>query len=195
MARFEELGGTIVASEVYQAGDTRFSDQLQRIQAAAPAVILLSSFAPEVPLLIQEARDMGIETPIVGGDTWDEPQKFFGTLEDNTSLEGLYQTTNFVREMPSEAAQQFFDAYMMAFGTAPDGIAASGYDAMLLLANAIEQAHSTDPMAIRDALAATKAFQGSTYISHYDENRHPVKSLAILTVRDGKTETYKIVDP
>ena len=195
VARFEELGGTIVASEVYQAGDTSFSDQLQRIQAAAPAVILLSSFAPEVPLLIQEAREMGIETPIVGGDTWDEPQKFFGTLEDNTSLEGIYQTTNFVREMPGEAAQQFFDAYMMAFGTAPDGIASSGYDAMLLLANAIEQAHSTDPMAIRDALAATKAFQGSTYISHYDENRHPVKSLAILTVRDGKTETYRIVDP
>ena len=194
VARFEELGGTIVASEVYQAGDTSFSDQLRRIQAAAPAVILLSSFAPEVPLLIQEAREMGIETPIVGGDTWDEPQKFFGTLEDNTSLEGIYQTTNFAREMPGEEAQQFFDAYMMEFGTAPDGIASSGYDAMLLLANAIEQANSTDPMAIRDALAATKAFQGSTYISHYDENRHPVKSLAILTVRDGKTETYKIVD-
>ena len=195
VARFEELGGTIVASEVYQAGDTSFSDQLQRIQEADPAVILLSSFAPEVPLLIQEAREMGIETPIVGGDTWDEPQKFFGTLEDNTSLEGIYQTTNFAPEMPGAEAKQFFDAYTSMFGTAPDGIASSGYDAMLLLANAIVQANSTDPVAIRDALAATKAFQGSTYISHYDENRHPVKSLAILRVRNGKIETYKIVDP
>ena len=195
VARFEELGGTIVASEVYQAGDTSFSDQLQRIQEADPAVILLSSFAPEVPLLIQEARQMGIETPIVGGDTWDEPQKFFGTLEDNTSLEGIYQTTNFAPEMPGAETKQFFDAYMTLFGTAPDGIASSGYDAMLLLANAIVQANSTDPVAIRDALAATTAFQGSTYISHYDENRHPVKSLAILRVRNGKIETYKIVDP
>ena len=195
VARFEELGGAIVASEVYQAGDTSFSEQLQRIQAANPDVILLSSFAPEVPLLIQEARNMGIETTIVGGDTWDEPQKFFGTLADNTPLEGIYQTTNFAPEMPGAAVQQFFDAYMTTFGTAPDGIASSGYDAMLLLANAIEQAHSTDPVAIRDALAATKDFQGSTYISHYDENRHPVKSLAILTIRDGELQTYKIVEP
>ena len=195
VARFKELGGKVIASEVYQAGDTSFGEQLQRIQEANPEVILLSSFAPEVPLLIKEARDMGIETAIVGGDTWDEPEKFFGTLADNTPLEGIYQTTNFAPEMPGEAVKQFSNAYMTAFGTAPDGIASSGYDAMLLLANAIEQANSTDPVAMRDALAATQGFQGSTYISHYDENRHPVKSLAILTVRDGKLQTYKIVEP
>ena len=195
VARFQELGGEIVTSEVYQAGDTSFSEQLQRIKTANPDVILLSSFAPEVPLVIKEARDMGIETTIVGGDTWDEPEKFFGTLEDNTPLEGIYQTTNFAPEMPGEAVKQFFEAYTATFGTAPDGIASSGYDAMLLLANAIEQANSTDAVAIRDALAATKGFQGSTYISHYDENRHPVKSLAILTVRDGNIETYKVVEP
>ena len=97
--------------------------------------------------------------------------------------------------MPGETVKQFSDAYTAMFETAPDGIAASGYDAMLLLASAIEQANSTDPVAIRDALAATKAFQGATYISHYDENRHPVKSLAILTVKDGQIQTYKIVDP
>ena len=195
VTRFQELGGEIVASEVYQAGDTNFSAQLQRIQEANPDVILLSSFAPEVPLLIKEARDMGIETTIVGGDTWDEPEKFFNTLDDNTPLEGIYQTTNFAPEMPGEAVTQFSDAYTAMFGTAPDGIAASGYDAMLLLANSIEQANSTDPVAIREALAATTGFQGSTYISHYDENRHPVKSLAILTIRDGEIQTYKIVEP
>ena len=195
VARFQELGGEIVASEIYQAGDTSFSAQLQRIKTANPDVILLSSFAPEVPRVIKEARDMGIETPIVGGDTWDEPEKFFNTLDDNTPLEGIYQTTNFAPEMPGAAVKHFFDAYTAMFGVAPDGIASSGYDAMLLLANAIEQANSTDPVAIRDALASTKDFQGSTYISHYDENRHPVKSLAILTVRDGNIETYKVVEP
>ena len=195
VARFQELGGEIIASEVYQAGDTSFTAQLQRIQAANPDVILLSSFAPEVPLVIKEARDMGIKTTFIGGDTWDEPEKFFNTLDDNTPLEGIYQTTNFAPEMPGEEVKQFFEAYTAMFGTAPDGIASSGYDAMLLLADAIAQANSTNPIAIRDALAATKDFQGSTYISRYDENRHPVKSLAILTVRDGKIQTYKVVDP
>ena len=195
VARFQELGGEIIASEIYQAGDTSFTAQLQRIQAANPDVILLSSFAPEVPLVIKEARDMGIKTTFIGGDTWDEPEKFFNTLDDNTPLEGIYQTTNFAPEMPGEEVKQFFEAYTAMFGTAPDGIASSGYDAMLLLADAIAQANSTNAVAIRDALAATKDFQGSTYISRYDENRHPVKSLAILTVGDGKIHTYKVVDP
>ena len=195
VARFEELGGKIIANEVYQSGDISFSEQLERIQLANPDVILLSSFAPEVPLLIEEARNMGIETPIVGGDTWDEPEKFFGTLADNTPLEGIYQTTNFAPEMPGDEVQTFFNAYNEKFDTAPDGIASSGYDAMLLIANAIEQAKSTDPVLVQNALLATKAFQGSTYISHYDENRHPIKSLAILTVRDGQVHTYKVVEP
>ena len=195
VVRFQELGGEILASEVYQAGDTSFTAQLQRIQEVNPDVILLSSFVPEVPLVIKAARDMGIKTTFIGGDTWDEPEKFFNTLDDNTPLEGIYQTTNFAPEMPGEEVKQFFEAYTAMFGTAPDGIASSGYDAMLLLANAIAQANSTDPVAIRDALAATKDFQGSTYISRYDENRHPVKSLAILTVRDGKIHTYKVVEP
>ena len=195
VARFEELGGKIIANEVYQSGDKSFSEQLKRIQDANPDVILLSSFAPEVPLLIKEARDMGIETPIVGGDTWDEPEKFFGTLADNAPLEGIYQTTNFAPEMSGEEVQTFLNAYTEKFDTAPDGIASSGYDAMLLIANAIEQAESVDPVLVRNALLATEAFQGSTYISHYDENRHPVKSLAILTVRDGQVQTYKVVEP
>ena len=79
-------------------------------------MILLSSFAPEVPRVIKEARDMGIETTIVGGDTWDEPEKFFNTLDDNTPLEGIYQTTNFAPEMPGAAVKQFFDAYTAMFG-------------------------------------------------------------------------------
>ena len=195
VTRFEELGGKILTNQAYQRGDTSFSKQLQQIQEANPDVILLSSFAPEVPLFIKEARDMGIKTPILGGDTWDEPEKFFYTLEDNTPLEGIYQTTNFAPEMSSDEAREFFQAYKNKFGKDPDGIASSGYDAMLLIANAIQQAKSTDPIAIRNQLSATRDFQASTYISYYDENRHPVKSLAILTVRNGKIQTYKIVEP
>ena len=191
--RFVERGGKIVASEVYQRGDTHFDGQLQRISDATPNVILLSSFAPEVPLIIKQARDMDIQTPFIGGDTWEEPEKFFNTLQDNTPLEGIYQTTNFAPEMGGDT--EFIEAYTTRFGTAPDGIAASGYDGLLLLANAMIQAKSTDPIKVRDALASTKAFVGATYISHYDDKRHPVKSLAILKLQNGTFHTYKIINP
>ena len=86
-------------------------------------------------------------------------------------------------------------AYSAHFGSPPDGIAASGYDAMRLLALAIEAAGSLDPVAVRDAFAAVSGYKGATTISHYDENRHPVKSLTIQTISGGQVEHYKVVKP
>ena len=80
-------------------------------------------------------------------------------------------------------------------GSPPDGIAASGYDAMRLLARAIETAGSLDYAAVRNAFAEVKDYKGATTISRYDENRHPVKSLAIQTIQNGKVEHYKVVEP
>lgn len=84
---------------------------------------------------------------------------------------------------------------MALFGSPPDGIAASGYDAMRLLARAIEKAGSLDRVAVRDAFAAVSGYKGATTISHYDENRHPVKSLTIQTISGGQVEHYKVIEP
>ena len=59
------------------------------------------------------------------------PRSSSALLEDNTALEGIYQTTNFAPEMPEAEVEDFFNAYTAMFGVAPDGIASSGYDAML----------------------------------------------------------------
>ena len=91
--------------------------------------------------------------------------------------------------------QEFVGGYTALFEAPPDGIAASGYDAMRLLALAIETADSLEPVAVRDAFAAVSGYRGATMISRYTENRHPVKSLAIQTYREGQVELYKIVAP
>ena len=70
-----------------------------------------------------------------------------------------------------------------------------GYDAMSLLALAIKNAGTLDPDAIRDTLAATTDYQGATAISHFDENRHPIKYLELYTIRNGQIELYKVVSP
>ena len=194
-AAFQSLGGEIVAEEVYQAGDTTFDMQLSRIQAAAPEIIFLSSFIPEVPLVIAAARNMGIDVPFIGGDSWDEPG-LLTTLADNTPLNNVYFCVHFSADTPADAlhvtpevlmpARQFTQAYTVMFGRPPDGIAGSGYDAMKLLAEAIRRAQSTDPDAIRTALAETQNFAGAAFISYYDENRHPVKTMTIQEIRDGQ---------
>ena len=194
-ANFQQLGGQIVAAEIYKGGDTTFNEQLAAVQEANPDVLFLASFAPEVPLLMKEAREMGITATFIGGDGMDDPENMLGTLKDNSPLEGTYYTTNLYKTSDDPDAPQFIDAYTALFGSAPDGVAASGYDALHLLKIAIETSQSTDPVAVRDALAGITNYSGATLISHFNESRHPVKSAGILAIRNGQPEPYSVISP
>ena len=194
-AAFQEIGGQIVHSGAYAARDTTFTALLTEIQSATPDVIFCPGHQPEVPLLINEARQVGITATFLGGSAWDDRERFLGILDDSTVLDGSYYPTNFSVATQDADVQEFVKGYMTLFESPPDGVAASGYDAMRLLARAIETAGSLDPVAVRDAFAAVSGYKGATTISHYDENRHPVKSLTIQTISGGQVEHYKVVEP
>ena len=194
-AAFQANGGEIVYSGAYTVGDTNFTALLTEIHEATPDIIFCPGFQPEVPSLIKETRQIGITATFLGGSAWDDRERFLSILEDNTILDGSYYPTNFSVATQDAEVQEFVKGYTALFGSPPDGIAASGYDAMRLLARAIETAGSLDPIAVRDAFAAVTDYKGATTISHYDANRHPVKSLAIQTIRGGQLEHYKVVEP
>lgn len=179
--------GGIVAEEVYEKGDTTFEAQLMAIKDAAPDVLFLASFPPENPLIMKQARDMGIESVFIGSDGMDDPL-MLEVLEDNAPLENTYYCTNFD---PDDV--EFISAYEGMFKNPANGIAASGYDAMKILAIAIEAAGSTDPMAIWTAIAAITDYEGATSISHFDANRHPVKSVGVFQIANGEVQPYKVV--
>jgi branched-chain amino acid transport system substrate-binding protein len=190
---FQKLGGQLVASEVYQHGDRNFTAQLTKIQAAAPDVLLIAGFNPEIPLFALEVRNMDIDAIFVGTNGWDEPDKLLGTLENNAPLEGSYFTRNF--NVGSVSAPAFVKAYTAMYMEPPDAPSARGYDAMSLLALAIRNAGTLDPDAVRGALANTTNYQGATAILHFDENRHPVKYLELYRIREGRIELYKVITP
>ena len=190
---FQELGGELVASEVYQHGDRNFTAQLAKIQAAAPDVLLIAGFNPEIPLFALEVRNMNIDAIFIGTDGWDDPDKLLGTLDDNAPLEGSYFTRNF--NVGSVSAPAFVQAYTAMYMEPPGAPSARGYDAMSLLALAIENAGTLDPDAVQSALANITNYQGATAISHFDENRHPVKYLELYTIREGRIELYKVITP
>ena len=186
-ANFQELGSSIVEKQMYEKGDTMFDTQLMAIKAADPDVLFLASFPPENPLIMAQARDIGIESVFIGSDGMDDPL-MFKVLGDNTPLESTYYCTNFDPD-----AMAFISAYEAMFENPANGIAATGYDAMRLLAIAIETAQSTDPVMVRDALAAITDYKGATSISRFDENRHPVKSVGVFQITNGEVEPYKVV--
>ena len=193
-AQFEKLGGTIAGdAQTYPAGATDFTEQLTAIKATDPDVLFLASFAPEVPRIMEAAREMGIAAIFIGGDGMEDPENMFGTLTDNTPLEGTYYTTNLDLTSDSPATQKFIAAYQAKFGKVPDGVAASGYDNVRLLIQAIQSTASTDPVAVRDAIAATENYTGATFISRFDAQRRAVKGVGIMKIENGQVMPHTFV--
>ena len=101
-------------------------------------------------------------------------------------MEGAYFSNHYSVDDPAPAVRKFVEAYKAKYGAEPDSIAATSYDAMRLLADAITRAGSTEGRRIRDALAATKDFAGVTGTITMDADRNPIKPAVILRVEGGR---------
>ena len=110
-------------------------------------------------------------------------------------LEGSFFSTHFSPDSDEPGARAFVDAYRSRYGIAPTGGDAVSYDAVRLLAQAVERAGRLDPEAIRAQLAATEDYAGATRIAGYDDNRHPSKSVVIMTIREGEKLFHRQIDP
>src|SRR5208282_2488914 len=149
--------GTVVRGQSYSSGDTDFRAQLTSIKAADPDVVFLPGYYPEVGIILKQARQLGIMVPFIGCEAWDSP-----TLLQvaGKAADGCYFSNQFSAGDPSPVVQEFGATYRAKFGTLPDNFAALGYDAANVLLDAIRRAGSSDPPAIRAALAATKEYPG-----------------------------------
>lgn len=186
---FESLGGTIVAEEQFQTNQSDFKAILTNIKAANPDIIFAPSSITTAPLIIKQAREMGITSVIAAGDTWEN-----ATIIENagTDAEGIVLSTFYDEAAPAndEAASFItgFKEYLTSIGE-PDvipAVSALGYDAYLTLVQAIKDAASTDPAAVRDALVNVQV-TGVTGDIKFDENGDADKSLAFIkTVKDGQ---------
>ena len=186
---FESLGGTLVADEQFQTNQSDFKAILTNIKAANPDFIFAPSSITTAPLIIKQAREMGITAVLAAGDTWEN-----ATIIENAGAdaEGIVFSTFFDEAAPAndEAASFItgFKEYLVSIGE-PDiipAVSALGYDAYITLLQAIKDADSVDPAAIRDALVNVEA-EGVTGTIKFDENGDADKSLAFVkTVQDGQ---------
>ncbi len=189
---FAEQGGQVLLTVNYSEGDQEFSAQLSALKAKNPDVIYLPGYLPEEPLILRQARELGITAPFLSGDAAqsDELLKIGGP-----AVEGLYFTTHFDEGgATTPQGQQYAQAYRQKYGKAPDGLGALGYDAYLLILDALTRAGSTQPQALVKALESTKGFAGvcgRTDIVGHDA----VKPAVILQVKDGKFAFVTTVNP
>lgn len=183
--KFKEIGGEVLLNETYLGGqDKDFSLILTKIKNSDSEVIVLVSYYTEASLIIQQARNIGIDVPFYASDSLytDDFIKLAGD-----AAEGTHVVCYFHESDPSEAAQEFVKKFEAKYNKKVDSWSPYAYDAMHVMADAINRAGSTDGTAIRDAIAATADFQGATGVTNFQGAREPVgKDLVILVVKDGQ---------
>src|SRR5579859_615991 len=183
VAGFTADGGKIVAEENFSHGDKDFSAQLTALKADNPDGIFVPGYYTEVGLIALQARQLGVMVPLFGGDGWESASL---VPIGGKALEGCYFSTHYSPDDTSPVVRNFVKAFHDRYQETPDTMAALGYDSALILADAIKRAGSTDAAKIRDALAATKDFQGVTGKITIDANRNASKPAVILTIKDGQ---------
>lgn len=189
---FRQLGGRIVSEQAYSELDKDFKAQLTSIKARNPQAIFIPGYYTEVGLIARQARELGMNQALLGGDGWDFPE-LMGIA--GRAAEGCYFSTHFSLDDPSPKVQRFVKDYRKRTGKDPDAMAALGYDAAKVMADAIRRAGKLDGKAIRDALARTRNFPGITGSITIDESRNARKPAVILQIVGSKRKLVGTISP
>lgn len=192
--QIEANGGKVVAEESYVAKDTDFKSTLTRLKSKNPDFIYVPGYYEEVGLIVKQARSIGIDAPMMGGDGWDSPK--IVELAGAKSLDNTFFTNHYSAEDPDEKIQKFVKAFKEANGDkSPDAFNALGYDSVYWLKDAIERAGSTKGEDIQKALAETKDLSLVTGKISVDEEHNTIKSATVLEFKDGKQVFKTKVEP
>lgn len=185
-------GGRIVETQSYTQNDRDFSSQLTAIRAAQPDVIFVPGYYGQVGVIAKQARQLGIQVPLLGGDGWDAQQLFELGGE---ALNGCYISNHYSIDDPAPAVQKFVAGYRARSGMNPDGLSALGYDAMNILVDAMKRAGTAETAAVRDALAATQNFPGVSGNISIDAQRNAIKSAVVMEIVDGRFVYKETIQP
>ena len=190
---FVKEGGAVTAEESYLQKDTDFKATLTKIKATNPDFLYVPGYYQEVGLIVKQARELGMNMPIAGGDGWDSakmPEIAGAAALNNTYFSSLYSP-----EDSSDINKNFVAAYEKAYGQNPDVFAALSYDSALLVAEAIKNAGSTEPAKISEAMAKINGFSGVSGSVTFDDKHNPVKSAVILEYKDGAQSLKTKINP
>ena len=180
----QELGMTVTSMEGYQTGTTDYNAQLSKIKEGNPDVVMAPSYYGEAAMILGQARDLGITSKFVGPDGWDG---LLNQIDKSNvqALNGAFYCTQFPFNEPGAELKRVVDAYTAEFGDEYlNMFAMLGYEAMHMMAAAIENAGSTDSEAIVKAMQ-NLVFEGLAGPINFKGGNDPERTTFIIEFEDG----------
>ena len=189
---FKKLGGEIVTDQSFKAGDQDFKAQLTKIRETNPEAIYVPAYYTDVGLIGRQVRELGMKVPLMGGDGWDSEELY---KIAQGALDGSFFSNHYTTESPDQRVLDFIAKYKAAYGNVPDAMAALGYDAALVAADAMTRAKDLTGPDIAEALAATKDFKAVTGNISLNEQHNAVKSAVVIAVQNNAGKYAATVSP
>lgn len=191
--KYATSGGKIGIELDFNGGDKDFKGQLTAIKSDAPDAIFLPGYYNDVALICIQAKQLGMNIPIFGGDGW-ESESLLTIGKD--AMEGHYFSTHCSPEQGTPEMVSFVESYKKRFsGKSPDAMAVLGYDSARVLVDAMKRAASTESAALRAAIADTKDFSGASGKITLNADRDAMKALVFIQIKDGKFTYNTTVNP
>ncbi len=189
-AAMKKDGATVPVERTYSIGQKDFAPLVTAVKDANPDALYVVGYYAEASLIVQQARAAGFTKPILSTDGVDSPE--FSKLAGKDA-EGVILTTDFSRQDPRQKVQDFIKNYKAKYGGTPDFIAASAYDCVAVLADAIKRGGTT-PDQIKGALPATN-IEGIAGQVKFDKDREVVKTIFLVKVQNGEFQYVDKYDP
>jgi branched-chain amino acid transport system substrate-binding protein len=187
-ASLQKLNITLTGSESYSKGDSDFRTQLSKLNAKRPDILIFCSLIGEAIPVLQQAREIGITQPIVGGNGFNNPNVLKNAKE---AAEGLIVGSSWFIESTVPKSKVFVEAFRKQYGTDPDQFAAQGYAGAYIVATAIKNAGSADRSAIRNALAKLQNLDTVLGTFSFDASRDPQHPSVPLIVKNGRYTLFQ----
>ncbi len=154
----DDLKIPVTTTETFAKGDVDFKAQLTKIKATNPDAIVLSALLAEGAPIMVQARQVGLNVPVIGGNGMNST-KIFDLAKDKS--DGLYVGSPWSASNDTPENTKFIKAYSAKYNIAPDQFAAQAYDALYIAAQAMKTVKFTgklpaDRTALRDALPKVK---------------------------------------
>lgn len=191
-ATFEKGGGRIVAYESYQKDDIDFSALITKIGTKKPELIFIPDYYNKVALIARQVREKGLKSAMMGGNGWDSPElvKIGGN-----AIIGNYFTTITSPSAKTRWRRRSSRNIKERHGQVPDALAALGYDATMIVLQALDKAKKPTPEEIMKVLTLMKNFKGVTGTISFDKNGDAVKSVVVLKVDKDGSRYVSTVNP
>lgn len=190
---FELNGGDVVFEGGYKGSATDYKNILIPLKALNPQVIFVPGYSQDSGLIVKQAKNMGIDATFMGGDAWETSIAHYA----GSALNGSYFSTFWHPNAPYPRNRQFMNLFNAFHGQVEiSAYVALAYDAVWLLADAMQRSNSLDPKKIRDALAATDDYQGATGRFSFNASGDPInKGASILKYENDRWVFYKAFQP